>query len=402
MNAEANGPFVDRRATRAIVDLDMYATNVRLIRSRLAPHVDLMAIVKANAYGHGARLIARTALAAGASDLGVATVGEGIQLRQFGIVAPILILGPIQIAEAETALRFDLSITVADESVLDAVAHAARATRRAAPAAVHLKVDSGMRRFGANPEYALALASRLAVDPNVSFAGIFTHFAAADEPMATTTRDQVACFRALLTNLNERGIKPERVHAANSAALLTASGTHCDLARAGIALYGLRPSPRVPLVSGMRPVLTLTSRIARIFDVPSGDAVGYGGTYRAASDIRAALIPLGYADGYRRGLSNKGEMIAHGWRLPVIGRVSMDQTVVAIPAEADLEVGDAVCIVSSDPANDGPTAERLAELLDTISYEIVTGISTRVPRYYLRGGNVVASESLATGVVEFS
>lgn len=402
MSAVEGTPFVDRRATRAVIDLDAFANNVRLVRSRLAPRVDLMAVVKANAYGHGARLIARTAIEAGASDLGVATVSEGVQLRRFGITAPILILGSITSEEAELALRFDLTVTIADDLALAAVARAARGIGGTQPAAIQLKVDSGMRRFGASPEQALALAATIAADPHLSLSGIFSHFASADDPMATSTREQGERFRALLNEMTERRLTPHRIHIANSAAMLTATDRHENLVRSGIALYGLQPSPRVPLFSGMRPVMGLRSQVARVFSLAAGDAVGYGGTYRAETAGRAALIPIGYADGYRRGLSNRGWMAADGWRLPVIGRVSMDQTIVAIPPEASLTVGSGVSVMATDPDDLAPTADTIADLLETISYEIVAGISARVPRHFMRGGNVVAIESIETGLVEFS
>ena len=382
------------RATRAEIDLGAYEGNVRALRRALSPGTGVVAVVKANAYGHGATAIARSALAAGASGLAVATVGEGGRLRDAGIRASILILGPIEPREVEAALGCELAVTVATAPLLDAVAAAARAMALPAPAAVHVKADTGMRRYGAPPEEAVALARRVAADPALRLAGFSTHFAAADEADEGFTREQAARFDRCLAALAADGIRPAAVHAANSAAALRSRRYDYDLVRAGIALYGLPPSEDVPLLPGMRPVLALKSRVARIVTLAAGDTVGYGRTYRASGRERAGLVPIGYGDGYRRGLSGRAWMGVRGRRAPVLGRVSMDQTMVALPWDDGLVVGEEVVVAGGGEESGAPSVPELAGMVGTISYEIVTGLATRVPRRYLRGGVVVGGDEV--------
>lgn len=375
------------RATRAVVDLDAYAGNVRAMRRLLSPGTELLAVVKANAYGHGAVPVARAAVSAGATRLGVATVGEGAVLRRNGIAAPILLLGPIDRGEARTALKLDLEPTVATDDLLEAVLDAARSLPLARPPGVHVKVDTGMRRYGADPEAAVALAWRTADDPMVTLLGCSTHFAAADEPDERFTRQQAERFDRVLSRLAEVGLAPRLVHAANSAAALRSRRYDYDLVRMGIALYGLRPSPKIDLAAGMRPVLSLRSRVARVIELSPGDTVGYGRTHRVDRPGRAALVPIGYGDGYARALSGRGWMGIGGRKAPILGRVSMDQTVVGVPDGLDVEVGDEVVVLGR--AEDGaPTVEALAMLTGTIAYEVVTAIAARVERHVQRDGRI--------------
>lgn len=380
------------RATRALVDLGAYAANVRIVRDLLSRGTELLAVVKANGYGHGATAIARTALAAGATHLGVATVGEGAVLRRAGLTAPILLLGSIDPVEASAALRLDLQITVGTVDLLDAVAAASRRLALPNPAAVHLKVDTGLRRYGALPELAISLARRVAADPALALAGCSTHFAASDEADEAFTSEQATRFDRCLAELAEEGICPTRRHAANTGATLRSRRYDYDLVRMGIGLYGLPPSAEVGLAPGMRPVLTLRSRIARIVELAAGEAVGYGRTYRAPVAERVALVPIGYADGYRRGLTDRGWMGCGGRRLPVRGRVSMDQTVVGLPAGVECRIGDEVVVAGGDADDGAPSLTALAAMVGTINYELATGIAARVPRHYVRGGEVVAIE----------
>lgn len=376
------------RSTRAIVDLDAIAANVRALRCLLPPHARLMAVVKADAYGHGAPWVARAALDAGASDLGVATVGEGRILRQHGIVAPTVLLGAIDPSEAVAACEAGLQITVGEKTLLDAVQLAARETRQR-PVAIHVKVDTGLSRYGASPDLAVALASRIVADDNVRLAGISTHFASADEPGEPFTTEQLWRFEETLARVGAAGIAKPSVHAANSAGILTNQGTSYDMARAGIALYGVRPSREVALAPGMRSVMRLESRVARILPLREGDTVGYNRTFRASSSTVGALVPIGYADGYRRALSGKGWVGIRGRSCHVLGRVSMDQIVVEVPAEAYVGVGDVVHVMSDDPGTRAPGVEDIAALCGTNAYEVLVGISQRVPRIFVECGEVV-------------
>lgn len=391
------GGWAGGRATRALIDLDAYEGNVRLIRGMVSPGTEVMAVVKANAYGHGAAPIGRAALRAGATHLGVATVGEGAALREAGIAAPIVLLGAIDTAEAAPAVRQGLEVTVGSVELLDGVADAARMLHLPRPIALHLKVDTGMRRYGVAPEEVVPLARRIVADPLLDLAGLSTHFAAADDADERPTVEQATRFDRCLTELRGVGIVPARVHAANSAATLRSRRYDYDLVRPGVVLYGLPPSRDVPPPGGSRPVMGVRSRIARALTLAPGDAVGYGRTYVARRPERVALVPIGYGDGYRRGLSGRGWMGIVGRRAPVRGRVSMDQTVVAIPDGVAVGVGDEVAVVDGDPASGAPDAPTLADLLDTIPYEVVTGIAVRVPRHYLRSGAVVAVDRPCAG-----
>jgi alanine racemase len=380
------------RSTRAVVDLDAIAGNLAAFRRELMPATRLMAVVKANAYGHGARMIARASLEAGASDLAVATVEEGVQLRRANISAPILILGPIDHSEIERALDANLVLAVGDRTFVEATAAAAAAASRG-PVSVHLKVDTGMRRYGTPPAEAAELASLIASLPSLRLAGMFTHFASADEPDETETDDQIATFDAAISSVRDRGVEPGLLHVANSAATLRHRRYDYDMVRIGISLYGIAPSGHVGLWRGMRPALTVRSRVRRVILLREGDRVSYGGTYRAERDEFAALIPIGYADGYHRLLSNRAWMGVDNSEAPVRGRICMDQTVVGWPSDLPLEVNREVVVVGNgDDA--APTLAQLAELAGTIPYELATSLAPRVPRFYLRHGRVVAIEDL--------
>jgi alanine racemase len=379
------------RATRAVVDLNAIEGNVRALRSALPGPTQLMAVVKADAYGHGAPLIAGAALDAGAKLLGVATVGEGQVLRAHGINAPIVLLGSIDSSEAPVACDAGLEITVASERLLDSVQRAARSGGFASPVPVHLKVDTGLRRYGATASEAIALAARIASDAHLRLASIFTHFASADEPDERFTDAQVQVFEHVVHALKNAGVRLPPLHAANSAGILTGRGTEYAIARAGIALYGVAPSAAVPLLPGMRAGMRVESRITRLIDLELGDTVGYNRTFRADAAMRAALVPIGYADGYRRALSGRAWVGIDGQRAPVIGRVSMDQIVVSVPDGAQPALGDVVTVMGGDPQSGAPSIEEMADLMGTNGYEVIVGVRERVPRVFLRDGRPVAA-----------
>jgi alanine racemase len=378
------------RATRAIVDLDAIEWNVRSLRTVLPETCQLMAVVKADGYGHGAPWVARAALDAGAKLLGVATVAEGQILRGHGIVAPIVLLGSITPSEAATACRAALEITVGSEDLLDAVQSAARAVHPKAPIRVHLKIDTGLRRYGATPTAAVALATRIEADSYLSFASMFTHFASADEPEEQFTEAQLSEFVSTVECLRAACVPVPSLHAANSAGVLTGNGTDFDMARPGISLYGVPPSTDVALRPGMRAAMKLESRITRIIPISPGDSVGYNRTFRANESMWGGLVPIGYADGYRRSLSGRAWVSINGKRAPILGRISMDQVVVQIPRGVRVDVGQTVHVFGGDAATGAPSIEQIAELMGTNVYEALVGIRSRVPRVYIRGGNPVA------------
>ena len=377
-----------RRATRAEIDLDAVANNVRFFVDHAGPRAGVMAVVKANAYGHGAVMVARAAVAAGARWLAVATVDEGCQLRAAGLTAPILVLAPSHPDEAVAAVRADLTLAVADLATAAAVGAAAGA--EAAP--IHVEVDTGLNRFGIAHTVAAAEIARIAALPGVRLDGVYTHFATADEADQGFHDEQQARFGAVLDRLTERGIAVPHIHQDNSAGAIGGPGSRATLIRPGVALYGMSPSDEVPAPTALRPVLSLRSRVARLLALAPGDTVSYGRTFVAKTPMRAALVPLGYADGYRRSLSGRGQMILGGQRTPVLGRVCMDQTVIAVPDGMAVAVGDEVIAIGAQ-GDARISADELAVLAGTIPYEIGTGISARVPRRYLRGGRLVAIET---------
>ncbi len=380
------------RPTRALIDLDAITANATHLRRMVGSETALMAVVKANGYGHGAEMVARAAIAGGAEHLAVATVAEGTTLRAAGLTPPILVLGPIHPSEVETALQHDLSLTLCSVAFTGLVERAADRLHLDSRVSCHVKVDTGMHRFGAEADQAVAVAARVSASRQLRLDGVFTHFADADAPDEAFTLEQASRLDAVLRRLDEQEIEPRTVHAANSAAILRSRRYDYGMVRAGIALYGLPPSDAMSLPAPLRPAMSLRSTVGRIIDLSPGDSVGYGRTYRAAKREQAALVPIGYADGYRRDLSSRGWMGLGGDSAPVAGRVSMDQTVVRIPDNLQARIGDEIVVVGSS-AEGAPEATDLARLLNTIPYEIVAGVAARVPRYYIWRGELLSPTS---------
>lgn len=371
------------RATWAEVDLGRLRHNVGTLRARLTGAAALMAVVKADAYGHGAVPVARAALEAGAVSLGVAILEEGLALRRAGIAAPILVMGWTPAERAPEVVAADLQQAVFRLEDAQAFAVAARAA--GAQARLHAKVDTGMGRLGwpvrteAGQAAAIREVAAVAGLRGVELVGLFTHFAGADEPDLAPARRQLAAFRAVSDGLAARGVRPEVRHCANTAALLRLPEAHLDLCRAGIGLYGYRPCP--PAAVELRPVLSWHTRVAFLKDLEAGDAVSYGGTYTAAARERVATLPVGYADGLPRLLSGRGHVLAGEGVAPLLGRVCMDQVVVSVQGCGAVARGDPVTILG-EAAGGRQWADDLAAQVGTISYEILCGISPRVPRVY--------------------
>lgn len=383
------------RATRAYVDLDAIATNVRALRGVLPESTRLMAVVKADAYGHGSPWVANAALKAGASILGVATVSEGQLLRHQGVVAPIVLLGSIDVDEVEAACRAGLEITVADDELLRAIEAVARLASPDRPVAVHLKIDTGLRRYGAMPEQVSSMARQIRSDPYLRFAGLSTHFASADEPDEAFTEEQLTAFERVVAMLAEEEFPIPPRHVANSAAVLTGRSGNCEIARPGIALYGVPPSADVKLLPGMRPALRIESRITRLVPIAPGDSVGYNRTFCACRSMTGALVPIGYADGYRRALAGQSWVGIRGRRAPVLGRISMDQIVVGIPPGIEARVGDPVHVIGGEPELGAPSIAEMAEMMGTNTYEVLVGIRQRIPRVFIQSGRTVAVRTLS-------
>lgn len=380
------------RSTRALVDLDQIHRNYRAL-SAAAEGTPFMAVVKANAYGHGAIMVARTAVDAGAAMLGVATVDEARVLRDASVSAPILVMGPIDDSELQEAVRLEIDISVGDLRFLDLLLAARRIAPRPAPIHVHVKVDTGMHRFGASVADAVDLAAAVESADGLRLRGLFTHFATADDADPRLTDEQAGLFRSLLERLRQLDLRPEIVHAANSAASIRRQDLRFDMTRIGILAYGLRSSANVQSPDGVRSALGLRSLVRRVMELRPGDAVSYGSTYRATSIEHAALVPIGYADGFPRSVSNRGWMSVGGVRAPVRGRVCMDQTVIGVDGAGRVVVNNEVVIIGDGVGE--PTADDIAGMTGTINYEIVAGLSPRIPRFHWRGGRVVATEDLS-------
>lgn len=370
----------------ADVDLDAVAANVRVLRSALRPGTLLAAVVKASAYGLGAVPVARAALAAGADWLCVARVREGVELRRAGLAAPILITASFTPEEAETIARHRLTPTVSSVAQVAALARAA--DRVGQRLAVHVKVETGLHRYGAPLEEALACAAAIAAAPALALAGLSSHLAIAEEPADPFNQEQIAAFRSARAAFDAAGYRGLLCHLGNSAAALALPAAQFDMVRCGIALHGgLVVAGTLPTPT-LREPLTLRTRVARCFTVPAGASVGYGRAYVAPGPRRAALVPLGYADGLPRALGGRGAMLVRGRRAPIIGRVSMDQCVVDISEIPAVQTGDEVVVIGAQREERISLAE-VAEWAETIPHEVLCRLGPRVPRRYLRAGEVL-------------
>ena len=372
------------RPVRAEIDLDAVVANTEVLKAQAGGAL-FCAVVKADGYGHGAVPVARAACRGGADVLGVALVAEGAELRDGQINAPIMVLSQASPHELDDLVAQDLEATVYTVAGIEDLAAAARRAGRhlqGRPVDVHLKIDTGMHRVGVRPSEAVALAQVIRSDPSLRLASVFTHFAVADEPDETFTDEQLARYLAVLDQLHAVGIDVPLRHAANTAGTMVHPATRLDLVRCGIGIYGLAPSPLVDGHVALRPALSLVARVSHVQQVAAGEGVSYGLRYRPDRDTTIATIPLGYADGIRRGLSAAGgEVLIGGHRLPMAGTVTMDQFLVDC-GDQPVAVGDPVVLIGRQ-GDEQITADDWARRLDTINYEIVCGISQRVPRHYL-------------------
>jgi alanine racemase len=360
------------------VDLEAVSENVRILR-RVCGR-DVWAVVKAGGYGHGAVEAAEAALRGGAAGLCVALVQEGVALRRAGISAPILVVSAQPAEELAAAIAHQLQLTVYS---LDHVLDLAAAGGREIP--VHLKFDTGMHRVGARPELLAELAAAVDASPAAQLVGVFTHMAIADEPDDPYNAAQLDRFDAILAQLDRTGGRPPMVHAANSAAALALPRSRYTMVRAGIAVYGLPPGPDVAHLCGdLRPALSVHARVAHVKRMAAGERVSYGLRHTFHRDANAATVPIGYADGVPRRLhANGGAVLIGGRRRPIVGVVTMDQLVVEC-GDDPVAVGDPVVLIGSQ-GDEEITATEWADLLGTINYEIVCGLSWRLDRRY-RGG----------------
>ena len=369
-------------AVRALARVNLAAIerNVARLRGGLADGVGLCAVVKGDGYGHGALPAARAALAGGARLLAVATAGEAAELRDGGIPGPILVMGAVSDEELPVALGARSELVAWTEEFVRKLAGSAQA-----PVRVHVKLDTGMGRLGTRDvDEAIRVASGIAVaGPQLELAGAMTHFASADEDLSFTAL-QLERFEPFVAAMRERwpGIV---VHAANSAATLCEPPSHLDLVRCGIAIYGCDPMNQDPFAHGLEPALELSSYVAAVKLARPGDSAGYGRRWTASSETWVATVPVGYADGIRRALTNNCDVLIGGRRYPLVGTVSMDNITVDVGAREAVRLGDRVTIIGGD-GNERQTAEEVARRIGTISYEILCGLTPRVPRAYHHDG----------------
>ena len=386
---------MDRPLTWAEIDLDSYAHNIRELRRITNPDALLMVVLKANGYGHGAAEMAREALQHGAAWLGVARLNEAVELRRAGLEAPILVLGYTPAELAQQLIEFDLTQAVYGYPNAEAIS--TRALKLGKKISVHIKIDSGMGRLGLVPHALLPEEAIRATHPNpidavekiaglkgLELQGMFTHFATADSADRTYADRQLEIFLDFLHQLDRAGCTPPIRHAANSAALIEMPASHLDMVRPGIATYGLVPSEEINNTRAtLKPVMSLKSRIIHLKKVSAGFNVSYGITHQTEKPTTIATIPVGYADGLNRLLSSSGQMIVHGQRVPIIGRVCMDLTMLDVGDISGVEMEDEVVIFGRQ-GNASLTADELATRLNTINYEIVSTVMARVPRVYVR------------------
>ncbi|MDQ0190340.1 alanine racemase [Alicyclobacillus cycloheptanicus] len=367
------------RDTWAEVDLSAIAHNVRAVQRHIGLQRQVMAVVKANAYGHGAVQVAAAALAAGAAQLGVATLDEALALRAAGVRGPILVLGYVPPRHAAAAAHHAVMLTVVSARHADQLASCMDASAET-PLDVHLKIDTGMGRLGVRTaEELLQAAAGLSRNPNIHLRGAFTHLAQSDAETLDFTKQQLQTAAALFDLLRQHvpGEAPLLLHAANSGGILQVPASHFNMVRLGISLYGVYPSEHLRSRSlALVQALQLKSRIAHLKEVPPGTPIGYGSTYVTRRATLVATVPIGYADGLPRALSNRGYFLVHGRPCPIIGRVCMDQTMIDVTDCADAQEADEVVIYNDR------TLPELAGLIDTIAYELLCAIAPRVPRVY--------------------
>ena len=359
------------------VEIDLSAIKHNVAYVHQLTGVNVMAVVKANGYGHGDLPVAKAALNGGANWLGVARVDEALKLRQDGLDCPILLLGHTPTGRLTETINNQISLTVWENAQVKQASKIG--IRLGKSARLHLKVDTGMGRLGTTPEGAIRLAKFINQQQGVILEGIFTHFARADEIDTNTSTKQETKFRHTLNELNSINITPRVIHAANSAASLTRPSACFDMIRLGIAMYGLNPSNEVRIPSSMTPALSWKSVLSQVKELPAKFGLSYGHEYQTKGKELIGTIPVGYADGYRRTKNNI--VLVNGHRAPVVGRVCMDQILVKLDKKVEAQSGQEVVLLGVQ-GNERISAEEIAKSWNTINYEVVCGISSRVPRFY--------------------
>ena len=376
------------------IDLDAVGHNVSMIKEVVGKNCEIMAIVKANAYGHDAVEVSRVALEGGATRLGVALLEEGIVLRRAGFDCPILILGLTPKDQIGSLISYDLTPTVCDLPMAESLSQAAIKNKKTAK--VHLDIDTGMRRLGIQPGEALDFARKIKEMKNIEIEGLYTHFAAADEKDKSYTELQFAEYKRVVDELEKGDLNIPLKHVANSAAIFDLPYTHLDMVRLGITMYGLFPSAEIERKVNLKPAAKFKTKIIFIKKVPAGKSIGYGRAYTTTRETIVATLPVGYADGYPRLLSGKGEVLVRGKRTPTIGRICMDLCMIDVTDIAGVQVGDEV-VLWGEQGGEVIPVEEIAEKAGTINYEIICLVDkARVSKVFIKNGERFKVKSLTS------
>ncbi|MBC8288180.1 MAG: alanine racemase [Nitrospinae bacterium] len=370
------------RATRAEINLQAFRHNFQNLRNYLDPQTQIMAVIKADGYGHGALPCARIAVDSGADYLGAGVIEEGIELRESGLDTPTLILGSIFPDEAEDLVRHDLATILCTAPLAQALSK--EAVKQNKSVSVHIKVDTGMNRLGISPENLPGLLDQIRNLPNLKIEGVSTHFSSADDEDLSITQAQLKKFQTALAILQKEGVP--MTHCANTSALFKFPESHFNMVRPGLILYGALPSPSLQAVisreeNPFQPVMQWKSQIILVKPIAKGQAISYAGSFTTQRNSLVATLPIGYADGLHRNLSNKMEVLIRGKRAPQIGNICMDMTLIDVTEIPDVEAGDEVVIIGKQ-ADQLISVEEMAAKGDTIPYEILCNVGKRVPRVY--------------------
>jgi len=371
--------FPPGRPTICGIDHEALRSNLRQIRDKVGSCVKILCMVKANGYGHGATEISPTLARAGADAFGVATLEEAVQLREAGIQAALIVLAGVFPAQLDTFVEYKLTPVVHDLISLKALDR--ESSRRQVELGVHLKIDTGMGRLGFLAAEADQWIAAIKQAESLHIQGVFSHFSHAESVQGDYTQKQLEIFKRVLGQLRSAGVIPDLVHLANSAATITLPAAYFDMVRPGLMLYGVYPSPNMKEQINLKPVLSWKTKILQLKNVPSGTSVSYGQTYVTERESLIATLPIGYADGYPRFLSNRGEALVRGQRARIAGRVCMDLTMIDVTDIRNVRQGDEVVLLGRQGGAE-ISADEIAAWANTISYEILTSIGTRVPRIH--------------------
>ncbi|HLX13025.1 MAG TPA: alanine racemase [Bacteroidota bacterium] len=379
------------RATRAEIDLDALEFNFKQIRKRVGAGVKIMGIVKSNAYGHGLIGIAHALVNLGADYLGAGFLEEGIELRKAGITKPILVFGGAFGEEIRDFLDYDLDVSISSIGIAEFIDRAA--AEHPKKANVHIKIDTGMGRLGISTQNAIASIETILRLKHLNVKGLYTHFATSDERDKAYASEQIERFDTVCIELKKRGIEIPLIHAANSGAVIDLPSANYSMVRPGMMMFGVYPSQETTESVPLEPVLSFKSRVIYLKHVPAGTYISYGRKYVTPAPTVIATVPVGYGDGYSRSLTNRAHVLIGGKRRPVVGAVCMDLLMVDVGPESAVKVGDEVVLIGSQ-GTETVSAWEIASLMNTIPYEVFTGISVRVPRVMVHGRQS-QSESIA-------